>query len=104
MSLRGVKVALVEVVTVTSRGRITIPSRVRRELKIVEGDKLLLIREGNAIKLIPVPRLSRMAGIDRLLFKGREPSKEIEEMRGEWMREFERRVKTLTEEEFAVQL
>ena len=75
-----------EVVTVTSRGRITIPSRVRRELKIVEGDKLLLIREGNAIKLIPVPRLSRMAGIDRLLFKGRKPSVEIEEMR----REFER--------------
>ena len=75
-----------EVVTVTSRGRITIPSRVRRELKIVEGDKLLLIREGNAIKLIPVPKLSRMAGIDRLLFRGRKPSKEIEEMR----REFER--------------
>ena len=75
-----------EVVTVTSRGRITIPSRVRRELKIVEGDKLLLIREGDSIKIIPVPRLSRMAGIDRLLFKGRKPSEEIEEMR----REFER--------------
>jgi len=82
----------VEVVTVTSKGQITIPSRVRRELKIVEGDKLLLIREGNAIKLIPVPKLSRMAGIDRLLFRGRKPSKEIEEMRGEWTGEFEERV------------
>jgi len=83
----------VEVVTVTSKGQITIPSRVRRELKIVEGDKLLLIREGNAIKIIPVPKLSRMAGIDRLLFKGRKPSKEIEEMRREWTREFEERVR-----------
>ena len=83
----------VEVVTVTSKGQITIPSRVRRELKIVEGDKLLLIREGNAIKIIPVPKLSKMAGIDRLLFKGRKPSKEIEEMRREWTREFEERVR-----------
>ena len=84
---------MVEIVTVTSKGQITIPSKIRRELKIVKGDKLLLIREGNTIKIIPVPKLSKMAGIDKPLFKGRKPSKEIEEMRREWTREFERRVR-----------
>ena len=74
---------LVEIVTVTSKGQITIPSRLRRELKITEGEKLLVMREGNAIKMIPVPKLSRMAGIDKELFKGRKPSREIEEMREE---------------------
>ncbi len=80
-----------EIVTVTSKGQITIPSRLRRELKITEGEKLLVMREGDAIKMIPVPKLSRMAGIDKELFKGRKPSREIEEMRKEWTREFEER-------------
>jgi len=83
---------LVETVTVTSKGQITIPSKLRRELKITEGEKLLVMREGNAIKMIPVPKLSRMAGIDKRLFKGRKPSQEIEEMREEWTREFEERI------------
>jgi len=82
----------VETVTVTSKGQITIPSKMRKEIKITEGEKLILIREGNAIKMIPLPRLSRMAGIDKKLFKGRKPSKEIEKMRTEWTREFEERI------------
>jgi AbrB family looped-hinge helix DNA binding protein len=87
-----VKIKLVETVTVSSKGQITIPSKMRRELKITEGEKLLIIREGNAIKMILIPKLSRMAGIDKRLFKGRKPSKEIEEMREEWTREFEERI------------
>ena len=83
---------MVEIVTVTSKGQITIPSRLRRELKIMKGEKLLVMREGNAIKMIPVPKLSRMAGIDKELFRGRKPSREIEEMREEWTREFEERI------------
>ena len=81
----------VEIVTVTSKDQITIPSRLRRELKIMEGEKLLVMHEGNAIKMIPVPKLSRMAGIDKELFKGRKPSREIEEMREEGTGEFEER-------------
>jgi len=84
---------MVETVTVTSKGQVTIPSRLRRELKIVEGEKLLVIREGDAIKMIPIPKLSRMAGVDREVFEGRKPSKEIEELRKEWTREFDRRIK-----------
>ena len=83
---------MVEIVTVTSKGQITIPSRLRKELKIMKGEKLLVMREGNAIKIIPVPKLSRMAGIDKELFTGRKLSREIEEMREEWTGEFEERI------------
>jgi AbrB family looped-hinge helix DNA binding protein len=85
--------ALVETVTVTSKGQVTIPSRLRRELGIVEGEKLLITREGNAIKMVPVPRLSRLAGVDAELFRGRKPSEEIEAVRREWSKEFEKRIR-----------
>lgn len=84
---------MVEAVTVTSKGQVTIPSKLRRELRIVKGEKLLVIREGNAIKMMPVPRLSRLAGVDREVFKGRKPSEEIGFLRKEWTREFERRIR-----------
>lgn len=62
-------------------------------MNIVKGEKLLVIREGNAIKMIPVPKLSKMAGVDKELFEGRKPSKEIKEMRKEWTKEFEERIR-----------
>jgi len=84
---------LVETVTVTSKGQVTIPSRLRRELRIVEGERLLITREGNAIKIVPLPKLSRLAGIDAEVFRGRKPSKEIEATRREWTKEFEKRIR-----------
>lgn len=83
---------MAETVTVSSKGQITIPSKLRRELRIVEGEKLLVIREGDAIKIIPVPKLSRLAGVDQEVFRGRKPSEEIEATRKEWTREFDERV------------
>jgi AbrB family looped-hinge helix DNA binding protein len=83
---------MVETVTVTSKGQITIPSRLREELKITEGEKLLIIREGNVIKIIPMPKLSKMAGIDKEVFEGKKPSKDIEAIRKEWTKEFEKRI------------
>ena len=85
--------ASTETVTVTSKGQVTIPSRLRRPLRIAEGKKLLVIREGNAIKFIPVPKLSKLAGVDEEIFKGRQPSKEIETIRTEWTKEFEKRIR-----------
>ncbi len=84
---------MVETVTVTSKGQVTIPSRLRRELRIVEGERLLITREGNAIKIVPLPKLSRLAGIDAEVFRGRKPSKEIEATRREWTKEFEKRIR-----------
>jgi AbrB family looped-hinge helix DNA binding protein len=87
-----VKLVLVETVTVSSKGQVTIPSKLRRELKILEGEKLLVIREENAIKIIPVPKLSKLAGVDEEIFRGRKPSEEIEAVRKEWTKEFEKRI------------
>ena len=83
---------MVEAVTVTSKGQVTIPSRLRRELNIEEGEKLLVIPEGGAIKMIPVPKLSKLAGVDREVFEGKKPSEEIEAMRREWTKKFEKRI------------
>ncbi|HVP17109.1 MAG TPA: AbrB/MazE/SpoVT family DNA-binding domain-containing protein [candidate division Zixibacteria bacterium] len=82
---------MVETVTVTSKGQVTIPSRLRRELRILKGEKLLIVREGNAIKIIPVPKLSKLAGVDEEMFRDRKPSEEIETMRKEWTKEFDKR-------------
>jgi len=84
---------LVETVTVTSKGQVTIPSRLRRKLNIVKGEKLLVTLEGNAIKLVKIPKLSEMAGVDKEVFAGRKPSEELEEIRREWDREFEERAR-----------
>lgn len=82
-----------ETVTVTAKGQITIPADMRRKLRIAKGDHLIVVREGEALKMIPVPKLSRLAGVDKEVFKGRKPSKEIEEIRREWTEGFERRLK-----------
>lgn len=79
-------------VRVSSKGQITIPSKLRRRLKIVKGEPFLVVQEDNVIKLFPVPKLSKLAGVDADVFKGRKPSKEIEDMRKEWTEEVEKRV------------
>ena len=84
---------MVETVTVTSKGQVTIPSRLRRELRIVKGEKLLIVRDGTAIKIIPLPKLSELAGVDEEVFRGKKPSEDIETMRKEWTREFEKRIR-----------
>lgn len=83
---------MVVTVTVTSKGQITLPSQLRKELKIKEGEKLLVIREDDSIKIIPMPKLSKLAGVDKELFKGRKPSADIEASRKEWTKEFEKRI------------
>ena len=84
---------MIETVTVTSKGQITIPSRLRKELIIAKGEKLLVIQEGNTIKIIPVPKISELVGADEELFKGRKPSGEIEASRREWTKELDKRIR-----------
>lgn len=84
---------MVETVTVTAKGQVTIPAGLRRKLDIAEGVRLIVVLEGEALKMIPVPKLSRLAGVDKEVFKGRRPSKEIEEVRREWTKGFEKRLK-----------
>ena len=74
---------VLEEVTVSAKGQVTLPSKVRKKMNIAKGEKLLLVKEDNAIKLVPIPKLSKLAGVDKDLFKGRKLSKEIEAMRDE---------------------
>lgn len=76
-----------EIVRLSSKGQIVIPAKIRKELKLSKGDKLLVERRGDVIVLRPVVRLSELRGVDRL--EG--ASREIEKIRKEWDREFERR-------------
>jgi antitoxin PrlF len=82
-----------ESVTVTSKGQITLPSKIRKRLKIVKGEKFLVVSEDNTIRLVPVPKLSKLAGVDKELFVNRKPSEELEAARKEWDREFDKRAK-----------
>ena len=84
---------MVETVTVSSKGQVTIPADLRKDLEIEEGEKLIVVKEGRVIKMIPVPRLSKLAGVDKELFRGREPSKEIEDERRRENRDFEKRLR-----------
>ena len=85
----------VETVTVSSKGQVTLPSKLRKRLKIVKGEKLLVVSEDNIIKLVPVPKLSKLAGVDKDLFANRKPSEELKAMRKEWTEEFDKRIKEL---------
>jgi AbrB family looped-hinge helix DNA binding protein len=79
-------------VTVSSKGQVTIPSKLRKRLRIVKGERFVVVQENSSIKLVPVPKLSKLAGVDEEVFRGRKPSGEIEVMRKEWTKEFEKRV------------
>jgi len=74
---------VLEEVTVSAKGQVTLPSKVRKKMNIAKGEKLLLVKEDNTLKLVPIPKLSKLAGVDKDLFKGRKLSKEIEAMRDE---------------------
>lgn len=45
------------------------------------------------MRIVPIPKLSKLAGVDEEIFKGRKPSAELETIRKEWTREFEERVR-----------
>jgi len=80
-------------VTVTAKGQITIPVNLRRKLEIAEGEQLMIVCEGETLRIIPIPKLSKLAGADKGIFKERNPSKGIEKIRKEWDKDFEKRVK-----------
>jgi len=85
----------VEMVTVSSKGQVTLPSKLRKRLKISKGEKLLVVNEDGAIKLVPVPKLSKLAGVDKELFANRKPSEELKVMRREWTKDFEQRIEKM---------
>jgi AbrB family looped-hinge helix DNA binding protein len=47
-----------EVVTLSSKGQIVIPAKVRKKFSLKEGDSLVLMEENDAIRLQPLVNLS----------------------------------------------
>ena len=82
-----------EIVTLTTKGQITIPADLRRRPRIAEGTKLIVTREGEGLRPVPVPKLSRLAGVDEGVFEGRKPSEEPLETRRGWTQGFDQRLK-----------
>lgn len=69
-----------KIVTLSSKGQIVIPSKVRKKFSLKEGDSLVIVEEKDAIRLQPLVNLSELWGIDKL--KDTRPM--LKEMRKEW--------------------
>jgi len=74
-----------DVVTLSSKGQIVIPSKVRKKFSLKEGDSLVIVEEKDAIRLQPLVNLSELWGVDKL--KNTETM--LKEMRKEWDDELE---------------
>ena len=74
-----------DVVTLSSKGQIVIPAKVRKKFSLKTGDSLVIVEENDAIRLQPLVNLSELWGIDNL--KNTRPV--LSEMRKEWDDELE---------------
>jgi AbrB family looped-hinge helix DNA binding protein len=72
-------------VTLSSKGQIVIPSKVRKKYSLKEGDSLVVVEDEDSIRLQPLVNLSELWGVDKL----RDTKKVIREMRNEWDDELE---------------
>ena len=69
-----------DVVTLSSKGQIVIPSKVRKKFSLKEGDSLVIVEEKDGIRLQPLVNLSELWGVDTLKNTGAM----LREMRKEW--------------------
>jgi len=74
-----------EIVTLSSKGQIVIPSKVRKKFSLKEGDSLVIVEENDAIRLQPLVNLSELWGVDKL----KNTKTMLREMRKEWDDELE---------------
>jgi len=76
-----------EIVTLSSKGQVVIPSKVRKKFSLKEGDSLMIIEEEDTICLKPLVNLSDLWGIDTI--KGTRTM--IRDIREEWDDELEQK-------------
>jgi AbrB family looped-hinge helix DNA binding protein len=69
-----------DIVTLSSKGQIVIPSKVRKKFSLKEGDSLVIVEEKDGIRLQPLVSLSELWGVDTLKNTGAM----LKEMRKEW--------------------
>ncbi len=54
-----------EVATVTSKTMVTIPARIRRKYGLKQGTKVVFLESEGSVRLVPVPSISDLFGIDK---------------------------------------
>ena len=69
-----------ELVTLSSKGQIVIPAKVRKKFSLKEGDSLILVEENESIRLQPLVNLAKLWGVDTIKDSGTM----LKEMRKEW--------------------
>jgi len=74
-----------DIVTLSSKGQIVIPIKVRKRFSLKEGDSLVIVEEKDAIRLQPLVNLSELWGIDNM----KDAGQVLNEMRKEWDDELE---------------
>jgi AbrB family looped-hinge helix DNA binding protein len=74
-----------DIVTLSSKGQIVIPVKVRKKFSLKEGDSLVIVEEKDAIRLQPLVNLSELWGIDNL----KNTRQVLNKMRKEWEDELE---------------
>ncbi|MCK4425004.1 AbrB/MazE/SpoVT family DNA-binding domain-containing protein [Candidatus Bathyarchaeota archaeon] len=71
-----------EIVTISAKGQIVLPSAIRRELSLEKGTKMVLVVKKGMVIMKPLKRLSELRGI---LSEIEKPAREIvKELREEW--------------------
>ena len=71
-----------EIVTISAKGQIVLPSAIRRELSLEKGTKMVLVVKKGMVIMKPLKRLSELRGI---LSEIEKPAREIvKELRAEW--------------------
>jgi len=56
---------MTETATVTSRSMVNVPASIRRKYGLKEGSKIVFVDVEGEIRLIPVPPISELFGIDK---------------------------------------
>jgi len=64
----------VEITILTSKGRVVLPRNIRKKLNLQQGDKFVVIGEGNSIVLEKI-KLPDLKDLEPLLNKGKEFTK-----------------------------
>jgi len=76
-----------EVITMSTKGQITIPGEFREKLNLEKGSKMVVLIKEGWIFMRPIKRLTQLKGI---LKEAEKSSKElIREIRREWDKELE---------------
>ena len=76
-----------ELVTLSSKGQVVIPAKVRKKFSLKEGDSLMIVEEKDAICLRPLVNLSDLCGIDTMT----DTRRMVREVREEWDDELEQK-------------